>query len=392
MIDSEISETSAEAAAGLNLSGCALAIDPATFAIVAATNEACVALGLRAAALPISLDAAQPLAVTVRALAAAGGNARQPSNRKPSHDGQLWGRSLTRPVPVSLRLAKPPSGPALVIVTFDRPASRGPDIARDEDAPRLVRSDAETLQAIAVAIRSGVVPKLATPAPPEPTAGLPIAKLAHELKTPLGGILAATEIMRDQRFGPIANARYLDYLADMHEAAHHALTLVGRWSRDGGMEGPGEGATTGTFDLNAAVRACAGVMRPWADRLAIKLDVAVPRGELMIAADPTAVRQIVFNLLANAVKFTPAGGVVNVHTGQEQDGGICLAIRDTGVGLDLNEARRLLDTAPAVSRSDRQPLGLSVVGDLARANGAAVECESQPGEGTTVRVIFASDR
>lgn len=376
-----------------NMCGCAIAIDPQSFAIVTATESAIDALALAGMAFPYPLDAAMPLAEQVRKLVEGG-----LVNSRPAlmvHPAKFWTRRLAAPVNAKLSLAQTPAGAMLVIVTLEpRTGQTEGDDDLDDDLPRSARSDAETLRAIGQAIRSGVPASIIPPSPskaslPEASSQQSLAKFAHELKTPLGGILAATEVMRDARFGKIGNARYRGYIGDMHEAACHALTLLERWLNDG-MEP--RSRTVGA-DLNAIVRATAGILQPSAEAFGVTLDVSLNAKIPNIAADATAIRQIIFNLLANALKFTPAGGSVALATAHDAAGAVLLTVRDNGVGLDIAAARISLAQQPrTIQTSDRQSFGLAIVGELARANDATIDVDSTIGHGTVFRIAFQATR
>ncbi|MCB1484030.1 MAG: HAMP domain-containing histidine kinase, partial [Hyphomicrobiaceae bacterium] len=131
-----------------------------------------------------------------------------------------------------------------------------------------------------------------------------LSKVAHELKTPLSAIVAAAEIMRDERLGPMGNARYLGYAADIHESARHALDVI-------------NAMLTGTHteirkservDLADLADITVSAMLPLAGANNITLLSDRDQGALYVTGDATTIRQIIFNLVSNALKFTPAGG------------------------------------------------------------------------------------
>jgi signal transduction histidine kinase len=222
-----------------------------------------------------------------------------------------------------------------------------------------------------------------------------LSKLAHELRTPLSAIAVAAEIMKEQRFGPIANERYRSYTADIHDNARHALALINRLL--------GEAAVSASqrfeavpLDLNAMAESAVSAVRPLAEEAQIALSHELHSSMPLVLADAMTVKQILFNLLTNAIKFTKAGGEVRVVTGLGFNRSLFIAVQDTGIGMSAEEIARALDaeSPPEPERKEAGGLGigLPLALKLARANGARLEIDSTPGEGTAVALIFPKER
>lgn len=229
------------------------------------------------------------------------------------------------------------------------------------------------------------------------------AALAHELKTPLNAIAAAAEIMKDQRFGPLGSARYADYAADIHGSAQHVLRIIERMLDDS-LFREGEVAQSAfdfaeidTADVLAAV---VSQLRPLAERAGIALTLEHTPRLPHIIADATSLRQIVLNLVTNALKFTDRGGYVTIRARYDGEGPLSITIADTGRGMSEDDIARALAREasaemPGLSRSmgsDGLGLGLPLVQKLAQANGAQFALESTPGQGTSATVIFDKGR
>lgn len=229
-----------------------------------------------------------------------------------------------------------------------------------------------------------------------------LAKLAHELKTPLSAIVAAAEIMRDERLGPIENARYRSYASDIYDSARHALMVIGNMLGDATAaieldQGSAMPAMVFTeIDLNAVADRCVSSMRPLADAAGLAMAADLAPGLPHIIADATAVRQIALNLLNNALKFTGPGGEIRLVTRHNAEGQVELEIRDSGRGMTREEIASAGLPSDHVTISRREGgglgIGLPLVGALARANGAGLAIASEPSRGTTVTVAFAKDR
>jgi signal transduction histidine kinase len=245
----------------------------------------------------------------------------------------------------------------------------------------------------------------ATPAPAE-TPRLPaadaatgrvdfLAKVSHEVRTPLNSIIGFTELMLQERFGAIANQRYKGYVEDIHQSGLYALSLLNDLLDISKIE-------AGEFDLNFTavdvpeiVEDCAGSMQPLAKRARIVLRTSLAPDLPTVVADPRRLKQILLNLLTNAIKFTKEGGQVIV-SGSMIDGELRIRVRDNGVGMTKDEIAfamqpfHQLDTAPR--KQTGTGLGLPVTKALVDANRARLVLTSEPGVGTSADVIFPAER
>jgi two-component sensor histidine kinase len=218
--------------------------------------------------------------------------------------------------------------------------------------------------------------------------------LAHELRTPLAAIIAAAEIMKDERLGPVGNTRYRGYAADIHDGARHALSVIERMlgALDGAAERPA--LEFADIDLNALAQSAASQVMPLAERAGLTLTTELAPHLPSLVADATSMKQILFNLLTNALKFTASGGRIKVVTCTLPDGSIAIEVRDTGPGMSKREIARSLDAVnpPCAGPQPAGGLGLPLARALAEANGARLSIESALGRGTAARVTFARNR
>jgi signal transduction histidine kinase len=217
-----------------------------------------------------------------------------------------------------------------------------------------------------------------------------LAKLAHELKTPLTAIAAAAEVMRDERLGEMKNERYLSYAADIHESATHALDVIASLLSDGAKTGVPV-ARLIALDLNAIVERTVSSVQALAQSCGLKLSFETDGSRPHVIANPTALRQILLNLLTNAIKFTPRGGDVRVSTGRIDEGRVVLVVRDTGCGMQDTKASSVetshaAELHPMLARSNG--IGLALVEKLVRDMGAEIEIDSAPQKGTAVMIVF----
>lgn len=217
-----------------------------------------------------------------------------------------------------------------------------------------------------------------------------LARLAHELKTPLTAIAAAAEIMRDERIGEMGNPRYLDYARDIHESASHALAVIARLLARGNAR-DGERDRVAAIDLNDLVARTVATLQPIAAERRITLAFDAAADAPWVTASPTALRQILLNLLSNALKFTPARGDVRAVTGRLASGGAFLAVRDTGDGIDDDAVRRAMGAADveiATRPGGGHGIGLQLACRLVADIGARIAFDSEPGKGTVALIAF----
>ncbi len=379
-------------------SGPAWVIDPARGRVLAANPAGAARLGLRPDAASGTLDAAMPGLVRLRALMREplGGGRREPLIFWTAYGAE----SLLCTVSALNEPASPPLALVCVAGGEEKPKAKAAATALKESAAPS-GEDAETLKKIARAIRTGfVAPAQTTPDDddePNAAAGREaFSKLAHELKTPLSAIVVAAEIMKDQRFGAIANERYRGYTSDIHDNARHALAVINRILGDGGPEPAAGRAQAAELDLNMLAQSAVSAVRPLAEEAGLALSGELHAQLPHVLADAMMVKQIVFNLLTNAIKFTKRGGVVRLVTGLGFDRSVFVAVQDTGPGMGADEIARALDVnappKPERGQEGGLGIGLPLASGLAKANGARIEIDSAPGEGTAVALIFPKDR
>ena len=215
-----------------------------------------------------------------------------------------------------------------------------------------------------------------------------LANMSHELRTPLNAIMGFSDIMRARMFGPLTD-RYGEYAELIHESGRHLLDLINDVLDMSKIEAERFELQRGEFDAREAVQAAMRLMRVQADAAGVQLRGVLPPGELEVDADRRALKQIVLNLVSNALKFTPRGGQVTV-TADGHDGEFELVVADTGVGIspeDLERLGRPYEQAGGVDqRAQGTGLGLSLVRAFAKLHGGEMHIESRMGAGTSVSV------
>ncbi|WP_018182712.1 ATP-binding protein [Kaistia granuli] len=224
-----------------------------------------------------------------------------------------------------------------------------------------------------------------------------LAKISHEIRTPLNAIIGFSEVMMEERFGPIGTDRYKEYLRDIHVSGAHLMSLLNDLLDLSKIEAGKMDLNFEAVALNEIVMECVALMQPQANRERIIIRTSLSSQVPSIVADPRSIRQIVLNLVSNAIKFTLAGGQVIVSTALEERGEVTLRIRDTGIGMSEKDVETALMpfrqvATSAKHRSGGTGLGLPLTKALVEANRAAFLIDSAVGQGTLIRVTFPSTR
>ncbi len=213
-----------------------------------------------------------------------------------------------------------------------------------------------------------------------------LANMSHELRTPLNAIMGFSDIMRARMFGPLPD-KYAEYGELIHESGQHLLDLINDVLDMSKIEAERFELSREVFDGREAVSAALRLMRLQADGAGVALRGVLPSEPLTVDADRRAIKQIVLNLVSNALKFTPKGGTVTV-TVQSFEDLLELIVVDTGVGISGEDLERLGRPYEQAGDDTRRQLGtglgLSLVRSFAELHGGEMIIESVLGEGTTV--------
>jgi signal transduction histidine kinase len=215
-----------------------------------------------------------------------------------------------------------------------------------------------------------------------------VANVSHELRTPLSVVSGFAETLRaDDDIPPAQRRRFAEAITS---SAHRMQRIVDDLLDLSRIESGGWLPNPADTDVAAAAADALSALREPAERKGVAL--VIESDAARVHADPTALRQVLVNLVENAVRYTPAGGRVTVLT-RHGEGGVWLDVRDTGIGIPAEHLPRVFErfyrVDPARSReAGGTGLGLSIVRHLVEAHGGSVRAESAPGRGTTVSAFF----
>jgi signal transduction histidine kinase len=222
-----------------------------------------------------------------------------------------------------------------------------------------------------------------------------LVKISHDIRTPLTSIIGFSEVMLDERFGPIGNERYREYLQDIREAGNHVLLLLNDLLDLSKIEAGKFDLSFADTELNGVVQNCVALMQPLAHQERIIIRTSLCPTLPPVLADARAMRQIVLILLSNAVRLTGTGGQIIVSTAPS-NGGVVLRVRNTGIGLGQNEVAAVLEpfqSAATAARWGSGPgIGLPLAKALAEANQAAFAIAGKVDDGALVEISFPPAR
>jgi PAS domain S-box-containing protein len=224
-----------------------------------------------------------------------------------------------------------------------------------------------------------------------------LARISHEIRTPLNAIIGFSELMVDEKFGPVANDRYRDYLRDINRSGNHVLDLVNDLLDISKIEAGQQEMAYEAVSLNDTLAETVAMMQPQANRERVIIRSSFASRLPEVVADLRSVRQIALNILSNAIRYTQAGGQVIVSTAYETSGDVVMRVRDTGIGMSQAEIEQALKPFKQINalkrgRGDGTGLGLPLTKAMVEANRARFTINSTPGEGTLVEVAFPSTR
>ncbi|MPZ10935.1 MAG: PAS domain S-box protein [Kiloniellaceae bacterium] len=224
-----------------------------------------------------------------------------------------------------------------------------------------------------------------------------LANMSHELRTPLNAVIGFSEIMESELLGPLGSNQYKSYAADIHESAQHLLTLINDILDVAKIEAGAHELRDEEVDPYDVVGAVERLVTERAKRAELALTVSLPENLPRLRADERKLKQVLLNLMSNAIKFTPEGGRVALAAHRGADGTFVFEVSDTGIGIAAEDIPRAFAPFEQVdSRLSRQfegtGLGLPLSDGFVRLHGGHLELKSQPGVGTRAIVTLPAER
>jgi len=224
-----------------------------------------------------------------------------------------------------------------------------------------------------------------------------LANMSHELRTPLNSIIGFSDIMLTGTFGPMENERYRGYVDDIRFSGNHLLEVINDILDLSKIEASMMELEEARVGIPETLEAARTMVAPRAAERGQRLTIEAANNLPDLWADDRRLRQILVNLVGNAVKFSPEGAVIRLSAGMEADGTIALSVADPGVGIAPEDLATVLEPFGQVNETilesqEGTGLGLPLAKRLAELHGGTLEIDSVPGKGTTVTVRLPASR
>ncbi len=223
-----------------------------------------------------------------------------------------------------------------------------------------------------------------------------LANMSHELRTPLNAIIGFSEALERELFGPVGNPRYREYAEDIHDSGVHLLSLINDILDLSKIEAGHFKLHEDETELDHLVQAATRIVRHRAQQANITIECELPSPPLFLVADERALKQVLINLVSNAVKFSPNGSTVRIET-QVCAESLRIAVIDKGIGIAEHDIPRALTPFTQVDGSlsrthEGTGLGLPIAKHLTELHGGTLTIESKVEAGTTVYVDLPLSR
>ena len=224
-----------------------------------------------------------------------------------------------------------------------------------------------------------------------------LANISHELRTPLNAIIGFSEILKGEMFGPLGGSRYLDYAMDIHASGTHLLAVINDILDITKAEADKLEIRETPTKLSYALKGTVNMLREQIHESNLSIVEDVVGDFPLILADEVRFRQVLLNVVSNAVKFTEPYGTIRFEGKRDPDGLPIIRIRDTGIGIAAEDIPKVLLPFGQVDVSlarkyEGTGLGLPLAARLMELHGGTLTLESQLGVGTTVTLRFPADR
>jgi signal transduction histidine kinase len=224
-----------------------------------------------------------------------------------------------------------------------------------------------------------------------------LANMSHELRTPLNAIIGFSEIIRSEVYGPLGEPRYTEYVNSIADSGTHLLSLINDILDLSKIEVGEVHLVESEVDLGNLMESSLSLVRDKALSKSIAMESVVADELPPVRADARLLKQVLLNLLQNAIKFTPADGHVRTGAALTADGGVQITVADTGIGIKAEDIPRALERFGQVdAERSRQyngaGLGLPLAKSLTELHGGTLSISSEVNHGTIVTVVLPAER
>ena len=220
-----------------------------------------------------------------------------------------------------------------------------------------------------------------------------LANMSHELRTPLNAIIGFSEVICGEILGPMKEGRYLEYIKDIHSSGLHLLAIINDVLDMSKIEAGKLQLSSEPVAIEDVIAEAVRMVGERAQSRRIELDLHLPAEGIVLRADERALKQILLNVISNAIKFSHEGGRVDIRAGMRESNRVVIEVEDFGIGMDADEQERALQPfgqAKAVTTRayGGTGLGLPITKGLVEAHGGQLVLKSAVGRGTLVQIVL----
>lgn len=225
-----------------------------------------------------------------------------------------------------------------------------------------------------------------------------LANMSHELRTPLNAIIGFSEMIIKETFGPLGHPKYGEYQSDIHMSARHLLEIINEVLDMSKIEAGKVELDEQEIDMHGLIQSVTRIMANRAFSSGLEINEIIAENLPYLYADPRLVRQILINLVTNAIKYSHRSGIIDIRAGLMADGAMELVVQDYGVGIPKERIKDAMEPFGQIhdpTRSSGQQgtgLGLPLTKAMAELHGGRLELESDTGAGTKITIRFPAGR
>jgi PAS domain S-box-containing protein len=223
-----------------------------------------------------------------------------------------------------------------------------------------------------------------------------LATMSHELRTPLNAIIGFSEVMKAEMMGPLGSPGYKDYAADIHGSGTFLLSIINELLDLSLIDSGEMKLDESLVQIDKIAESSVALLRSKARAKGVKLAQAAPCNPPLLRGDARRIKQAVLNLLVNAIKFTPAGGSVEISASWSDDG-MAVTVADTGIGIAAGDLERVMKPFVQAEnwlarKHEGAGLGLAITKSICELHGGSLALTSTLGQGTVARILLPADR
>jgi len=225
-----------------------------------------------------------------------------------------------------------------------------------------------------------------------------LANMSHELRTPLNAIIGFSEMMIKETFGEMGNSKYSEYMGDIHLSARHLLEIINEVLDMSKIEAGRVDLDEKDVDIKSLIKTVARIATSRTFSSNLSLEVDMPADLPALHSDPRLIRQILINIVTNAVKYSPDGGVITIRAEMGAHNNMIIKVLDQGIGIPANRIKEALEPFGQVyDPSKASPyqstgLGLPIAKAMVEMHEGSLSLQSKENEGTTVIISFPAAR